>query len=140
MVPSALVRSLHELLARSAPRGRAAEQLALAEFLREGHFGLHLRRMRRLYQQRRDALIAVLQHQLSDLATVQGASAGMHLALCFDPALALDDQAISAAALRAGVVAPALSQHLCGRRSSAWSGLMLEFVVRPNVPHGSSTR
>lgn len=131
VVPSALVRSLHELLARSAPRGRAAEQLALAEFLREGHFGLHLRRMRRLYQQRRDALIAVLQHQLSDLATVQGASAGMHLALYFDPALALDDQAISAAALRAGIVAPALSQHLCGRRSSAWSGLMLGYAQVP---------
>ena len=29
----------------------------LAEFLREGHFGRHLRRMRALYEKRRDALV-----------------------------------------------------------------------------------
>ncbi|MCV2364028.1 PLP-dependent aminotransferase family protein [Paucibacter sp. DJ1R-11] len=131
VVPPDRVQLLHHLLARSAPRGRAAEQLALAEFMREGHFGLHLRRMRRLYQQRRDALVAALERQLGDIAQVRGASAGMHLALCFEPELGLDDQAISAAALQAGIVAPALSQHRVGRRASAWSGLMLGYAQVP---------
>jgi GntR family transcriptional regulator/MocR family aminotransferase len=131
VVPAPLVSPLHQWLARSAPRGRAAEQLALAEFLREGHFGLHLRRMRRLYRERRDALMQALQAQLGDVATVQGASAGMHLALCFRPELGLDDQAISAQALQQGIVAPALSQHLSGRRGRGWSGLMLGYAQVP---------
>ncbi|MEJ6004456.1 PLP-dependent aminotransferase family protein [Paucibacter sp. AS339] len=133
VVPAPLVNPLHSLLARSAPRGRAADQLALAEFLREGHFGLHLRRMRRLYRQRRDALVQALQAQVGDIATVQGASAGMHLALCFDPALTIDDQAVSAQALQAGIVAPALSQHQTGRRGGTWSGLMLGYAQVPEA-------
>lgn len=131
VVPPERVQALHHLLARSAPRGRAAEQLALAEFMREGHFGLHLRRMRRLYQQRRDALVTALEQQLGDIAQVHGASAGMHLALCFAPELGLDDHALSAAALQAGIVAPALSQHRVGRRANAWSGLMLGYAQVP---------
>ncbi|WP_271009722.1 MocR-like pyridoxine biosynthesis transcription factor PdxR [Paucibacter sp. B51] len=131
VVPPERVQALQHLLARSAPRGRAAEQLALAEFMREGHFGLHLRRMRRLYHQRRDALVAALEQQLGDIAQVRGASAGMHLALCFEPELGLDDLALSAAALQAGIVAPALSQHRVGRRASAWSGLMLGYAQVP---------
>ncbi|MCV2352208.1 PLP-dependent aminotransferase family protein [Paucibacter sp. Y2R2-4] len=133
VVPAPLVSPLHKLLARSAPRGRAADQLALAEFLSEGHFGLHLRRMRRLYRERRDALVQALQAQLGDVATVQGASAGMHLALCFRPELGLDDQAMSAQALQQGIVAPALSQHLTGRRGGGWSGLMLGYAQVPQA-------
>jgi len=35
------------------------------------------------------------------------------------------------AALQAGIVAPALSQHRVGRRASAWSGLMLGYAQVP---------
>ena len=128
VVPQALAEPLRELLARSAPRGRAADQLTLAAFMRNGQFGLHLRRMRRLYRLRRDTLIAALQTHMADLATVHGASAGMHLALRFRPALSLDDGLVSAAAMRAGIVVPALSQHQIGRRSQAWNGLMLGYA------------
>ncbi|MCV2369069.1 aminotransferase-like domain-containing protein [Roseateles oligotrophus] len=130
VVPQALAEPLRALLARSAPRGRAADQLALAEFMRNGQFGLHLRRMRRLYRQRRDALIAALQLHMADLASIHGTSAGMHLALRFHSDR-LDDMQISAAAMNAGIVAPALSQHQIGRRKPGWSGLMLGYAQVP---------
>lgn len=59
-------------------------QAVLAAFIRDGHFARHLRRMRALYRERRDTLVAALTTEiaeLGDLASVRGASAGMHLVL-----------------------------------------------------------
>ncbi len=127
VVPKALAAPFADVLARSTLRGRGADQLTLAAFMRDGHFGLHLRRMRRLYRQRRDALVASLERHLGDLASIHGDSAGMHLALVFDDAR-MDDVAISAAALAAGIVAPSLSAHAVGPRAHRWCGLMLGYA------------
>jgi GntR family transcriptional regulator/MocR family aminotransferase len=53
-------------------------QAALADFLVEGHFARHLRRMRALYRERRGALVAALRAELPGVEIV-GAQAGMHL-------------------------------------------------------------
>lgn len=98
--------------------------------MREGQFSLHLRRMRRLYRQRRDALVVALQQQLGDLAEVCGGSAGMHLALRFtDPSLS--DVAVSARALALGLIAPALSELALGPRAQPWRGLLLGYAQLP---------
>jgi len=55
------------------------EQMALADFMTEGHFARHLRRMRLLYQERRDALIGALSQDLGDLLEIGASEAGMHL-------------------------------------------------------------
>lgn len=55
------------------------EQMALADFIAEGHFARHLRRMRLLYQERRDALAEALLRDLDDLLEVGASEAGMHL-------------------------------------------------------------
>lgn len=55
------------------------EQMALADFMTEGHFARHLRRMRLLYQERRDALIGALTRDLGDVLEVGASEAGMHL-------------------------------------------------------------
>ncbi len=130
VVPASLTEALTALLARAAPRGRTADQLALAEFMRSGHFSLHLRRMRRLYRQRRDALVAALEQQLGDVATVHGGSAGMHLALrLHDPKA--DDEAMSARLMQRGIVAPALSLHAVGTRHQPWRGFLLGYAQVP---------
>ena len=54
-------------------------QMALAEFIREGHFARHLRRMRALYAARRAALVNAIDEELGDTLTVHGSEAGMHL-------------------------------------------------------------
>ncbi|MFL6710333.1 MAG: PLP-dependent aminotransferase family protein [Massilia sp.] len=126
VVPAGLVNPLRAVLARMAPHGRAADQLALADFLRSGQFGLHLRRMRRLYRGRRDALLAALQPILGPAISLHGASAGIHLSLRFHDA-ALVDSRIAAAALERGVVARALSRHAIGLSPQGWNGLLLGY-------------
>jgi len=130
VVPAALVEPLGAMLSRTAPRGRAADQLALAEFMHSGQFSLHLRRMRRLYRQRRDALVVELEQQLGDVADVYGGSAGIHLALRLrDPRA--DDAAMSLRLHTLGVVAPALSTQAVGPRVQPWRGFLLGYAQVP---------
>jgi GntR family transcriptional regulator/MocR family aminotransferase len=64
------------------------EQMALRDFIAEGHLERHVRRMRRLYGRRREALLESLRRYLGDTATVYGDAAGMHaLVQIRDPAL-----------------------------------------------------
>jgi GntR family transcriptional regulator / MocR family aminotransferase len=55
------------------------DQLVLTDFLCEGHFSRHVRRMRAIYQNRRDTLVSEIEKHLGDLLTIVNADAGMHL-------------------------------------------------------------
>ncbi|GGO67623.1 MocR-like pyridoxine biosynthesis transcription factor PdxR [Nonomuraea cavernae] len=56
------------------------EQYALAHFLRTGGYDKHLRRMRREYHRRRDALVAALAEHLPEVRA-HGIEAGLHVHL-----------------------------------------------------------
>lgn len=134
VVPKSLVKPMRALVAKASLRGRAADQLCLARFIQDGHFALHLRRMRRLYRQRRDALVSALVFELDrqfvgapEIFSIVGQSAGMHLALRFHTKT-LNDVEISTFALAQGIVAPALSVHQVGKRMHGWHGLMLGYA------------
>ena len=60
------------------------EQAVLAEFLAEGHMERHIRRMRRLYGSRREALLDSLWKHFGDKAQAMGDAAGMHVMVRFD--------------------------------------------------------
>jgi GntR family transcriptional regulator/MocR family aminotransferase len=65
---------------RLADRGTGTlEQQALADFLAEGHFGRHLRRMRRLGRARRDALLTALRRHFGTAVALPSAATGMHV-------------------------------------------------------------
>ncbi len=53
------------------------EQVVLAEFLRSGAFDRHLRRVRKIYKERRDHLVQCLQHHFPE-TTICGHEAGLH--------------------------------------------------------------
>ena len=53
-------------------------QIALRNFIAEGHLERHIRRMRRLYGSRRTTLLEALQKHFGDDAAVEGEDAGMH--------------------------------------------------------------
>lgn len=129
VVPATLAGAFSQMQAQGAARGRVAEQLALAEFLRSGLFARHVRRMRRLYRQRRDALSEALQRHACAGASIHGGSAGMHLALRFHDAR-WDDLALSQRAARDGIVALALSAHGTGERAG-WNGFLLGYAQVP---------
>jgi GntR family transcriptional regulator / MocR family aminotransferase len=54
-------------------------QAVLTDFLGEGHFARHIRRMRMLYMDRRKTLIKAIHSEMKDMLEVVGAEAGMHL-------------------------------------------------------------
>ena len=129
VAPPGLAKPLAAMRAQSSAAGRAAEQLALAGFLRSGEFMAHLRRMRRLYRQRRDALAAALARHLGRIAEVHGASAGMHLSLRL-PDERLSDVDIASRAREEGIIVNPLSTHAV-EGGSPWNGLMLGYAQVP---------
>jgi GntR family transcriptional regulator/MocR family aminotransferase len=76
VVPPELARRFGDLAACLAPASAVPVQRAVAAFLREGHYLRHLRRMKRLYAARREALLRCLAEMASDSMTVQ-ATAGL---------------------------------------------------------------
>ena len=98
-------------------------QLALADFLREGHFARHLRHMRGVYLARRDALLAGLARYCGGELTVYNADAGIHLAVGLR-----DDREDAKVVQRmadGGLTATALSSCFAGTHRR--NGLLLGF-------------
>jgi GntR family transcriptional regulator/MocR family aminotransferase len=60
------------------------EQAALADFISEGHLERHIRRMRRIYGLRRNALVESLGRYFGDRVQIRGDAAGMHLLVNFN--------------------------------------------------------
>ena len=58
-------------------------QDVVADFMREGHFARHIRRMRLLYSGRRRVLVEQLRKVFGDTFEIHGAEAGMHLTAAF---------------------------------------------------------
>jgi len=54
-------------------------QAVLADFINEGHFSRHIRRMRQTYGERREVLVNCIQNELDSLLQVHGSAAGLHL-------------------------------------------------------------
>ena len=59
------------------------EQAALADFIAEGHLERHIRRMRRIYGQRRETLVEALDRYFGDRVEIRGDAAGMHVLVRF---------------------------------------------------------
>jgi GntR family transcriptional regulator / MocR family aminotransferase len=83
VLPPALVDPFARAKWHADRRTPILEQAALADFLAEGHFDRHVRRMRRLYGRRRDALTTALARHLGDEVTVISDAAGLFLMVRF---------------------------------------------------------
>ena len=60
VAPASMVQPFAEVAACLAPAPGPAAQLAMAEFMREGHYLRHLRRTKRLYLEQQDTLLSCL--------------------------------------------------------------------------------
>jgi GntR family transcriptional regulator / MocR family aminotransferase len=87
-------------------------QLALADFITEGHFVRHLRRMKVLYRKRCEALVAAARGRLK----IRPVAAGLHAVADLPPGV--DAVAVAAAGARRGVEVTPLSQFHADGRSS----------------------
>jgi len=79
------------------------EQAALADFIAEGHLERHIRRMRRMYGERRNALVESLERHFGDRVQIRGDAAGMHVIVRFQ----LEGMAEKAAAAKVQLVSSA---------------------------------
>lgn len=83
-------------------------QAVVTDFMAEGHFASHIRRMRAAYEDQRDALVAALQRRLGRHLTVDAPDQGMHLVAWLRRGLS--DVAIEKAAREQGVIVRAMSR------------------------------
>jgi len=106
-------------------RGHAPLQRALAEFIHDGHFAAHLRRMRRLYRERQQALREALSRHWSLPHACVGGRCGMHLVMSL-PA-GVDDAALARDALAAGLSPRPLSVYGTGG-IGGFNGLVMGYA------------
>ena len=98
-------------------------QVALTDFINQGHFARHIRRMRMLYMERRATLIAALGKSLGSRMEIVSAEAGLHLVGLL--ARGTDDKAVSRKAAAAGLSALPLS--MCCLEKPKRPGLILGY-------------
>ncbi len=102
-------------------------QAVVTEFMQQGHFAGHIRRMRVLYREQRDALAAALVRRLGDRLTVEAPDQGMHLVAYTRKGFS--DTAMARSAREAGVIVHAISRMYV--KAPPRSGLMLGFCGYP---------
>lgn len=79
VVPPQLVDSLTAVQRHLQRQVPILEQLALTDFIQEGHFARHIRQMRTLYKLRRDVLVEALGRELGTHLHVSVPETGLHL-------------------------------------------------------------
>jgi GntR family transcriptional regulator/MocR family aminotransferase len=87
VVPPGLVEPLRRLRLLSDFASPYLLQATVAEFITEGHFERHIRRMRTLYERRQTTLVSTLQERLRGLVEVAPSGAGMNLVVWLPPHL-----------------------------------------------------
>jgi len=107
IAPPALVEAFARARATVDRHPSSLEQLVLADFIGEGHFARHVRRMRAIYAERQETLLRLLRERASSWLEVESVDAGMHL-VGWLPAH-VEDARLAALALERGVVASPLS-------------------------------
>ncbi|MDE2427361.1 MAG: PLP-dependent aminotransferase family protein [Burkholderiales bacterium] len=109
--------------------GQMFTQAILSDFMQEGYFASHIRRMRLLYAGRLKRLQQAIHHHFGDSLPTGGGDAGLHLAL--ELPAGSDDFAISHAARAIGIVARPLSRYYM-HQETAKPGLLLGYACVPD--------
>ncbi|WON76504.1 PLP-dependent aminotransferase family protein [Serratia sp. UGAL515B_01] len=135
VLPEPLVDALKTAHAELYRGGHLIMQTALAQFIQEGYYAAHIRRMRLLYAKRRIFLTGLIEQHLGKQAIGEFSSnAGLHLVLNLpDDA---DDVAIAALANQKGVLVRALSRYYM--RPNARRGLLMGFACVPEEQMGAA--
>ncbi len=78
LAPPALVGTFRTIMSRFLQGVPSHTQGVVAEFIDEGHFAVHVRRMRHIYFERHEALLAAAHQKLAGLLDVVPAESGLH--------------------------------------------------------------
>ena len=127
VIPHALLKSFVAARYLMDRQPSTLSQAVVAAFMEEGHFAAHIRRMRLLYREQRDELVAALKTRLGTELTAEAPDQGMHL-VAF-ARRGLSDLAIERAGREHGVIVRPMSRlYLAAPPRSA---LVLGFSGHP---------
>ncbi|WP_345816029.1 PLP-dependent aminotransferase family protein [Paraburkholderia sp. PREW-6R] len=129
VVPEALAESFATASAELYREGQLLQQAVLAEFIGDGHFTSHIRKMRTLYGQRRQALLDAATQRYGDALPAVGGDAGLHLVMQLPEGS--DDRQVASAALERNIVVRPLSGYYA-RPALASSGLLIGYACVPD--------
>jgi GntR family transcriptional regulator / MocR family aminotransferase len=124
VVPQPMVERFREERSNFGAPPSLLVQPALAQFMEQGQFAVHIRRMRRLYAVRRQILLDVLLAHDGKLFSVDAPPSGLMVMLRLDDHV--DDEALVSTLAAAGIETQALSAHYVGRKRK--KGLLLSFA------------
>jgi GntR family transcriptional regulator/MocR family aminotransferase len=124
VVPRELIKSFVQIRESLDIFSPTLYQLVLTDFIDEGHFARHLRRMRSIYCERQNTLVASLRKHFGNLLTPYNTDGGLHL--CTFLPKQIDDQEIAQNAAKRGISIMPLSSCYAGKNPK--SGLVLGFA------------
>jgi GntR family transcriptional regulator / MocR family aminotransferase len=125
VVPEILREGISAALSVTGQFAPLLTQAALADFMNEGHFTRHLRRMRRLYAARRQYFMDICEDYLGEWLSLRRTDAGIQLVGLFHNDC--DDKTVARAALEQGInVSPLSIQY---RHGSIQRGLVMGFAA-----------
>jgi GntR family transcriptional regulator / MocR family aminotransferase len=125
VVPENLIETFARCVAHFGARASISAQRPLAHFIEDGEFLRHIRRMRRIYAERHQALIEALSAHLPPSCRFDNHHAGMQVTVLLPEDT--DDRAVCEQARRQGLSLLPLSPHYAGSRPR--SGLVLGFAA-----------
>ncbi|MGW7771526.1 MocR-like pyridoxine biosynthesis transcription factor PdxR [Pseudomonas machongensis] len=124
VVPETHVAAFRDSANHLPGPGSILPQATVAEFMEQGHFARHLRKMRVLYAERRRYLTDALEQLLGDQIIIAPQAGGTHILALLKGQC--DDRAVAAAAQSQGLAIQALSDW-CMEKSTH-GGLLLGFT------------
>ena len=125
IMPPTLISRFANTLSMFGIKAAMPSQRALSNFINSGEFYRHIRRVRRIYGERRNVLIEQVQSQLLLYVTFEDTHAGMQLALKLT--IDIDDNVIAQAAKEQCINIISLSSHY--KTAPPVNGLLLGFCT-----------
>lgn len=125
VIPAELVHYFEAALSLTLRHTPLLEQLVLNDFIVEGHFGRHVRRMREVYAERLSVLLEEARTKLGGLLDVSSVEAGLQTAawLCGE----VDAESVAVAAAKRNVDVTPLNRYSLGPLER--EGLQLGFAA-----------
>ncbi|HYE85609.1 MAG TPA: PLP-dependent aminotransferase family protein [Vicinamibacterales bacterium] len=125
VVPADLIDRIAAIKSLTSHHAPLLDQAILCDFITEGHFGRHIRRMRGVYAERQTVLLNAVQDRLAEVLDISNVEAGLQTAAWFRRKI--DGPAVVRAARRRDLDVLALSRF--SSRPLRRDGLLLGFAA-----------
>ena len=125
VLPTSLVESFRRAHSELYREGHMLTQMALSEFIADGSYAAHIRRMRLIYASRRAALLSLVEKRFGrEWIHPHDSNAGLHIVMTLPHEI--DDAGLARRALERGVIVRPLSPYYAGPEPG--NGLLLGFA------------